>query len=309
MIRKFFKWTGIVLLMLILIVSILTVIRQNTHYDAPYPNIHASKDSLIIATGKNLVFGPAHCADCHSKSNSDSLLSLGKEVPLSGGVLFDLPFGKIYTKNITSDKTTGIGKYKDEEIARALRYGVHPDGTVMYDFMPFHNMSDEDLTAVISYLRTVQPVSHKVPNHELNVMGNLVKAFLIKPVGPTGDVLTQIKKDTSADYGKYLAVNVANCNGCHTARDGVGRFVGEPFAGGTPMGPDPNLQLAPPNLTPDSSGRIFAWSQQDFINRFRQGKKISYSEMPWNSFKRMSDTELKAIYTFLRNVKPVKSKA
>ncbi len=307
MIKKIFKWTGIVLLMLILIIAILTVTRQNVHYDAPYPAIHASKDSTVIATGRNLVFGPAHCADCHSKSNSDSLIKLGQEVPLSGGVLFDLPFGKIYTRNITSDRATGIGNFKDEEIARALRYGVHPNGTVMYDFMPFHDMSDEDLTAVISYLRTLKPISSKVPDHELNVLGNIVKAFLIKPVGPSGEVPVKITKDTSAAYGKYLAINVANCNGCHTMRDGVGKYIGEPFAGGGPMGPDPNRLLSPPNLTPDSTGRIFDWSQEDFISRFREGKKISYSEMPWNSFKRMSDTELKAIYTFLRTVKPAKT--
>ena len=71
----------------------------------------------------------------------DSLLKLGQDVPLTGGFVFDLPVGKIYSKNITPDKETGIGDYTDAEIARALRYGVHADGTVVYDFMPFHNMS------------------------------------------------------------------------------------------------------------------------------------------------------------------------
>jgi hypothetical protein len=65
--------------------------RQSLKYSAPYPEIKASKDTAIIARGKHLVYSSAHCIDCHSRSNSDSLLKLGLEVPLSGGVMFDLP--------------------------------------------------------------------------------------------------------------------------------------------------------------------------------------------------------------------------
>ena len=198
----------------------------------PILSITASTDTTVILRGKHLVFGAAHCADCHSKTNADSLLKLGQDVPLTGGFVFDLPVGKIYSKNITPDKETGIGNYTDAEIARALRYGVHPDGTVVFDFMPFHNMTDEDMTAVISYLRAQKPVKNKVPEHDLNFLGNAVKAFMIKPVGPDGEVVKQMTKDSSAAYGKYLATSVANCSGCHTERDLSGKFTGEPFAGG-----------------------------------------------------------------------------
>ena len=68
-----------------------------------------------------------------------------------------------------------------------LRYGVHPDGRPVYDFMPFHNMTDEDLTAIISYLRTQDPVKNQVPNNQLNFMGKAVRAFLVTPVGPEGE--------------------------------------------------------------------------------------------------------------------------
>jgi hypothetical protein len=64
--------------------------------------------------------------------------------------------------------------------------------------------------------------------------------------------------------------------------------------------------LIPPNLTNDSSGRIFYWTQQQFIDRFHKGKIISESEMPWNCFKRMNDDELKAIYKFLKTVPAAK---
>ena len=308
MIKKILKWSGIIILTLIAAVSIVTALRQNMHYDAEYPEIKASADSAVIARGRHLVYSSAHCIDCHSTlKNKDSVINLGQDIQLTGGLEFALPVGKIYSRNITPDKETGIGKYTDAEIARALRYGVHPDGTVVYDFMPFHNMSDEDLTAVISFLRSQKPVVNKVPQHDLNLLGNLVKAFLVKPVGPTGEVPKTVTKDTSAAYGKYLTISVAECNGCHTLRDMSGAFIGEPFAGGGPMEEGGFPALYPPNLTTDSSSRIYGWSQQDFIKRFRMGKIIPYSPMPWSSYKRMTDDELKAVYNFLRTIKPAKN--
>ncbi|MBC7902300.1 MAG: cytochrome c, partial [Gemmatimonadaceae bacterium] len=234
-------------------------------------------------------------------------LNLGQEVSLSGGVKFDLPLGQLYSKNITSDPETGIGKFTDAEIARSLRYGVHPNGTVVYDFMQFHNTSDEDLTAIISYLRTQKPVKNKVPEHSLTVLGNVVKAFVVKPAGPVGEVPKAVKIDTIAEYGRYMALSIGECSGCHTARDMGGNFIGEPFGGGTPM-VEHGISFPPPNLTPDSTSRIFGWSQQNFIDRFKKGRLIPGSPMPWNSYKRMTDDELKAIYKFLKTTKPVKNK-
>src|SRR5436305_274036 len=157
MVKKILKWTGIALLTLIVVVAIVTTSRQNLKYDALYPDMKASGDPAVIARGKELAYGPAHCVDCHSTANPDSLIKLGLDVPLTGGYKFVLPIGDVYSKNITPDKETGIGKYTDAEIARTLRYNVFPDGTTVFDFMPFHNMSDEDLTAVISFLRSQKP--------------------------------------------------------------------------------------------------------------------------------------------------------
>jgi mono/diheme cytochrome c family protein len=302
-IKKMLKWTGLILLILVTGVTVLTASRQNLKFDAPYPEIKAVKDSAVIARGKHLVIAIAHCTDCHSTANSDSLLSLGQEVPLSGGVPFKLPVGTIYSANITSDTLWGVGKRTDGEIARALRYGVHADGRAIFDFMPFHNLSDSDLTAVISYLRTQKPVAIKKPGNELNITGNIVNAFLVKPVGPSEKIQAVVHPDTTAAYGKYLVQSVGNCSGCHTKRDISGAYTGELLAGGNQIG-----ENITPNLTPDSSGRIFGWSQQQFINRFRSGKLIASSEMPWNSFKRMTDDELKAIYKYLHTVKPVRTK-
>jgi mono/diheme cytochrome c family protein len=301
---KVLKWTGIILGSLIVLATITVAMRQNLKYDAPYPDITASKDSAIIARGKEIVFGPAHCAECHSLSNTDSLINLGITPDMSGGHEFVLPFATIYTKNITPDDETGIGRRTDKEIARLLRYGVRPDGTAVLDFMPFHDVSDEDMTAIISFLRSQKPVKKKIPEHEYKLMGYVLKAFMVKPVGPSGEIAKAVVRDSSAAYGRYLAYNVANCNGCHTLRDMTGGYIGQPFAGGSPFEEPGKTTLTPPNLTPHADGRISGWSQAQFIERFRQGKLIPHSHMPWNSFKRMSDSDLKAIYAFLKTLKP-----
>lgn len=302
--RKFLrvlKWTGIILLVLIIGLTITVLLRQNITYDRPFPNVKASSDSAVIARGKHLVMGVAHCADCHAKPGADSVFAAGGQVDLTGGFVFDLPVGKIYTANITPDPTTGIGRLTDAEIARALRYGVHKDGTVVFNFMPFQNMSDEDMTAVISYLRAQPAVKSEVPPTDLNFIGKAVKAFLIKPVGPQGEVPVSVKPDSTIAYGSYLVNNMGNCTGCHTKRNLAGDWEGELLAGGV-MEHD-GKTFYPPNLTPDPSGRLEGWTEQHFINRFRQGRLVPGSPMPWPSYGRMSDLELKAIYRYLKSVK------
>jgi mono/diheme cytochrome c family protein len=304
MMRKIFKWAALIILLIIVCISAVVPFRQNLKYNAELPALAASNDSSLIARGKAFVQGPAHCVNCHSPANADSLIAAGLEVPLSGGVKFALPVGDIYSKNITPDKETGIGNLSDAEIARVLRYGVHADGTAVYDFMPFHDMTDEDLVSVISYLRSVKPVYNKVPEDQLNVIGNVVKAFMVKPVGPRGPIAKSIRKDTSAAYGRYLAVSVADCQGCHTKRDMSGAITGELFAGGGTFQEKKGTFISP-NLTPHPSGRINGWSEEMFIGRFRKGKLLDGSPMPWNAFGRMSDDELRAIYNYLKTVKPV----
>ena len=301
--KKILKWTAIILIVFIAGITVITASRQNVKYEAEYPDVKASRDSAVIAKGKHIMFNVAHCAGCHSNVNADSLFDAGLAVPLTGGKVFELPVGKVYSKNITPDSITGIGKYSDAEIARALRYGVHPDGTVVFDFMPYHNISNEDLTAVISYLRAQPAVKNEVPENSLNVIGKVVKAFMIKPVGPSEKIVDAVKPDSSVAYGRYLVTNVADCGGCHTTRDMTGSFVGAPLAGGKPMHVG-NGFVTPPNITPIAGTPVYEWDEQMFINRFRAGKPAKPTIMPWNAFKRMSDLELKAIYRYLRTVQP-----
>ncbi|AOP34161.1 hypothetical protein A0128_10070 [Leptospira tipperaryensis] len=305
--QKVLKWTGIFFLTLLLTGVVATALRQNLKYEAPYPDVKSSSDPAIIAKGERLAFGAAHCTDCHTANSAHS--EKDSERSLAGGKKFELPVGNFYAPNITPDPETGIGKFSDAEIARSLRYGIRPDGTVLLDFMPFHNTSDEDLSAILSFVRNLKPVNNKIPEHELNVIGKILKAFVVKPVGPKGEVLKSIERAETVAYGEYLANNVANCNGCHTKRNLIGEFIGEPFAGGAPMeDPDPTKEaLTPPNLTPHAEGRIKKWTEKQFLARFRQGKFISHSHMPWEAYSNMDELELKAIFKFLKSLKPTKN--
>jgi len=309
--RKFFKvlkWIGITVSVIIVILVIVVAFRQNKTYDAPYPAIHATKDSATIARGEYLAYGPAHCSGCHTPQSDDSKIAAGEHLPLLGGRDFKIEIGTIRSHNITPD-ASGIGNFSDSEVARALRYGVTPEGAPIFDFMPFHNLSDEDLIAVLSFLRAQPAVKNEVPDNTLNFMGKAVKAFLIKPIGPDGEVNKSVSQDTTVEYGKYLAHYVTNCKGCHTNRSLMtGAYTGPEFAGGLKLEATDGSYCITPNLTPDKeTGRMTTWTEEQFIARFRVKKAIPTSDMPWDQFRKMSDNDLKAIYKYLKSLGPIKN--
>jgi len=305
------KWTLIVLFLVLVGAAAAVMLRQNRTFDAPFPKISASSDSAIIAKGKYLFYGPAHCLDCHASMEDLEKVELGIAVSPKGGRTWHLPVGNLVSPNITSDPETGLGKRTDSEIARALRYGVGADGRSLFDFMPFHNTSDEDLQAIISYLRTIPPETKSVKTFEPNVLGMILNAFVFQPVGPSEDVPKQVSPESGIEYGKYLATSVANCRGCHTNRDlKTGAFVGPMYAGGfhMPIDGKEGEFVVTCNLTPDpKTGRISDWTEEQFIERFRRGKTIKESHMPWGPFKSFSDQDLKAIFQFLKGLKPVEN--
>ena len=306
---RILKWLGIVLVVLIAGIIITSSFMWDQKFEAPYPDIHASTDSSVIAHGQHLVRITAHCTDCHYNP-ADSLKAVtGADFNLSGGGFpFIFPGGAFYSRNISSDKETGIGNLKDGEIARALRYGVKHDGTVLIPAMEYENLSDEDLTAIISYLRTLPPVQYKVPDNKYNLLGKAILAFMIKPPKMETPPPAKMIKDTTAAYGKYLALEVSGCHSCHTERNpNTGAYIGEPFAGGPvePLKKDPTRMLYSANLTPDPSGVLHDWTFDKFKNRFQQGPLVKESIMPWIAFKNLDDTELHAIWKYLHTLTPV----
>ncbi|KAB2899591.1 MAG: c-type cytochrome [Kofleriaceae bacterium] len=285
-------------------VAIAVVARENRTFDAPYPELRASKDPAVIERGRYLVTGPAHCTECHGAVGDHAA-----ERHLVGGLAFEVPIGTVYARNITPDVATGIGRYTDPEIARVLRYGVHPSGRAVLPFMPFTDMTDEDLTAVISYLRSRPAIDHHVPSNDFNLLGRAAKAFLLEPTGPKHPVRARVTPGPTAEYGEYLATTVANCNGCHTRRSlRTGAPEGVAFAGGMTVESHEATpkKFITPNLTPDpETGHIYAWSEDAFVARFKAGVATG-SPMPWQAFARMTDDDLRALYRYLRSLPPAR---
>src|SRR5262245_44163241 len=151
-------------------------------WDVAAPDLHASMDPAVIARGEYLVYGPAHCVVCHAGSMDEfeQFASTGVPPKMSGGFPFKLgPLGTIYARNITPDLETGIGRYSDPLIARMMRHGVRPDGKASIpQMMPFGDMSDDDVVAVLSFLRTQQPVRKAVPSNEWTTLGKVLKSFV-----------------------------------------------------------------------------------------------------------------------------------
>lgn len=160
--------------------------RQHLTFDPPYPEVAASSDSAVVERGRYIVRDLAPCAACHGDPGQRAAYANGADVPLSGGFAFEIPPGQYYARNLTPDAETGLGKVSDRAIARALRDGVGHDGRALLPFMEIQGLADDDLEAVVSYLRSQAPVSHPVPPHHYTLLGRVVKATVMaKPVGPS----------------------------------------------------------------------------------------------------------------------------
>lgn len=295
--KKVFKWIGIVLGSLVGLLLVGGVVlflngnaRLNKTYDFPPSNIVIPTDTASIEFGKHRA--ETLCESCH-----------GKDL---GGVVnwFNAdPLGTIDSANLTAGEG-GIGQEftSDEDYVRAIRHGIDPDGKPLFMPAVFSTsyLSDEDLGAVIAYLRTIPSVDRKTNGQRLTPLAKIMLAAGTLGKLPVEAVSheTQVsapERGVSVDYGNYL-VNTNDCRVCH----------GQELAGG--KHPDPTLAIITPNLTP--GGEVGFWSEEDFINTIRTGitpGDHQFSEhMPWETYKLFTDDELKAIYMYLQSLPKLK---
>ncbi|MFQ5817623.1 MAG: c-type cytochrome [Terriglobia bacterium] len=259
-----------------------------------------------LERGRYLVENVAKCFLCHSEVDWENT---GEPMPGTkggGGLIPDevLPF-KVYGPNISPDPETGGGTWTDEQFARAIREGIGNDGRTLFPLMAypfFRTMSDEDLAAVIAYVRSIPPVRNEVPQTELP---EEIKQAL-EPMPLTGPVPPPDFSDP-VQRGAYLAA-LAECAACHTPLDA--QFLplpGMDFSGGQPL-KGPWGDVASANITPDPSG-ISYYDEAFFMKTIRTGRVGGVRElnhiMPWKSFRNMTDEDLKAIFAYLRTLTPV----
>jgi len=231
-------------------------------WDVPLSEIRASSAPAIIQRGEYLVYGPAHCAVCHASSEAElvSAIEARRLAPLQGGQRFAAaPLGVVYSKNLTPDPETGIGRYSDAQIAGLLRWNVKPNGrSTVQALMPYQGMSDEDVTAIVSFLRAQPPVRHVVPVDDWTLIGKVVKR-LAPSFKPRTNVHPPKSSPPSASTlarGEYLVRSLGNCGGCHTPLDALTfEPTGPEFSGGNDMAPaqlegvDRTIWFKPPSLT------------------------------------------------------------
>jgi mono/diheme cytochrome c family protein len=277
-------------------------------FDAPYPAIAASSAPEVVERGRYLVYGPAACAYCHVVRDQWPALDRGQMLPMSGGHMFPLPFGRIYSANITPDPESGIGRRSDGELARILRHGVRADGHAAVPLMEFNDMADDDLVAVISFLRSRSAERRLVPAHELTLLGTVLMALAIEPASPASPPAHTSPAGVGVERGEYLATKVSSCVACHTDRNDRGELVGPRFGGGQRMdvAADATTVYVTPNLTPDPRTSVVgAWTEDVFVQRFRLGGLVEGSPMPWGAYGRMTDDDLRSVYRYLRSLPPV----
>jgi mono/diheme cytochrome c family protein len=281
--------------------------------EAPQLTIQASPER--IERGKYLANHVTVCMDCHS--TRDWSLYAGPMKPETlgaGGERFDQQMGfpgVFYAPNITP---AALKTWSDGEIFRAVTTGVNKDGKALFPLMAAHRfgqMDQEDIYAIIAYIKTLKPIENKVPAASLDFPVN----FLVNTM-PKKAVFTNIPKasDTLL-YGGYL-INAAGCVDCHSKMDKGSILAGSEFGGGMEFN-FPGAMVRSPNITFDVKTGIGSWNKETFVQRFKMfndpNKVLPKAEggintpMPWVMYAGMKTSDLEAIYAYLKNLKPIQN--
>ena len=293
--RRFLKWVVGLVGVLVLAVAALYAFAWHRSeqamaktYTVSDPPLTVKHDPETLARGAHL-FATRGCADCHGAD-------------AGGKVVFDAgPVAKIVAPNIT--RGGHLMHLGPDQVAAAIRHGIRPDGHAMV-FMPsgdFHEMSDEDTAAIVAHLQALPASNNVPPPLEVRPLGRILYLFGKFPLLP-GESLDHSPRARTAppiaatpEYGKYLA---QGCTGCHGEN-----FGGQHVPGTPPEFPDSQ------NLTPANLG---AWQEADFLRAIHEGTRPDGSKldkfMPWETYAKMSDVELQALWAYLRTLPPVQSK-
>ncbi len=284
MVKKIFKWLGIALgaLVLILILSY-TVIhfnierRINKTYSFTPSAITIPMDSAAIAAGHHIA-NIKGCTDCHGSN-------------MAGTTMMDnFLLGRLSSRNLTKGEGGLPSGYTTSDWMRALEHGIDKNGKPLL-FMPSHEtttMTKNDLACLIAYCKQLTPVNHHVPENRLGpiirVMSFIDKMPLLSVEKiDHGKSLTEMVDTSNAiEYGKYLSVP---CMGCHKPN----LKGGESVAPGFPV---------VPNIT--STGHVGGWSQEQFLHTLRTGerpndKPLNNEYMPWKTTAKYSTKELTSL--------------
>jgi mono/diheme cytochrome c family protein len=291
--KRVLKWVGYVLgglLMIVLIAVGFVYAKTSSRLNHVYPPITeavtAPTDSASIERGRHLVWAVGKCVDCHGEN-------------LGGKLIADDPaFATLWSANLTRGKGGRGSTFNDADYTRAIRYGIHRDGKPLI-FMPseaYTHFSDEDLGAVIAYVKSVPPVDQVTAPPRIGpiarIISTMTSAFPLAPAEMIDRNMTRPKTVTASvtkEYGDYL-LKTGGCKSCHT----------ENLSGGQKI-----QGVVSANLTPTGIGK---WTEADFTKALRTGVRpdgrILSAAMPWPYMKYLTDDEIRAMWMYLRSVPP-----
>jgi mono/diheme cytochrome c family protein len=247
----------------------------------------------------------ADCMVCHTTQG-------GKEY--AGGLGFKLPFGTLYSTNITPDKETGIGNYSDQDFLNALHRGTRRDGARLYPAMPYTSytyITDADGLAIKAYLFSLAPVRAVPPANTLVFPFNQRWAMIFWSALFNPD--TRFEPDTSKspewNRGAYLAEALAHCGECHTPRNlafalnNRKKFSGALTAGWRAF-----------NISSDKATGLGAWSDNDIFSYLSTGHAAGHGtasgpmgEAVDQSFSQLAPEDIRAMVAYLRSVPAIAS--
>jgi mono/diheme cytochrome c family protein len=248
----------------------------------------------------------ADCLVCHTARGG---------APFAGGFAFTLPFGTIYSTNITPDKETGIGNYSDAEFLNAMHKGIRRDGARLYPAMPFGSytyMTDADALAIKAYLFSLAPVHAPARANTLGFPFNqrAVLGLWSAVFAPDQRFRPDSSQSAAWNRGAYLAEALEHCGECHTPRN-LAFALNErrKFAGAVTAG------WHAYNITGDRGSGVGEWSDADLSAYLGQGHAGGHGtaagpmgEAVDDSLSQLEASDLAALVTYLRSVPAVASK-
>lgn len=261
-----------------------------------------------VKRGEKIVMN--YCVLCHG----------GEDGKLSGKMMEDIPsfFGTIHTSNITNNMEKGIGKYTKEQLRILLRTRVKSDGKKANMVMPcFPLMADEDINGIIDFLKSdhfaVQSSEASYPPQKLKwIFRSFDKKFKIGTM-PDKPILLP-DTNNKKEWGKYLVTAVYRCYECHSGEmipDDTNPTASKKYMqGGHTMYDMQKKKVKVPNITPDVSTGIGAWSAEDFYKLINQGirKNGKTVRFPMAPLPGLTRSEINAIYSYLMSITPIKNK-
>ncbi len=261
-------------------------------------------DASLVKRGEYLAHA-ADCLVCHTAPGGEDY---------AGGLAIPLPFGTLYSTNITPDKATGIGDYSDQDFLNVIHRGTRRDGAHLYPAMPFTSytyMTDADALAIKAYLFSLAPVhaddranTFKFPFNQRWAMGIWSRLF-------SEDIRFEPNPAKSAEWnrGAYVAEALAHCGECHTPRNiafalnNRKKFGGAVTAGWHAY-----------NISSDRDSGISKWRDDELFNYLSTGHAVGYGtaagpmgEAVDQSFSHMSPADIRALISYLRSVPAVAS--